>query len=172
MFPYLWNVPVKEIQDQVVVSAVNENVVTNGIGLEISSLMQCIIEEADQKVFVHVEHALIEYARVMIKTVDSDIVVLAIASSHQLAPLNTLWIEFGARKSLRFIPIHQIAGNLGPDKYFEFVFFQVFSGCDTTSSLSGKGKISMDEITPLFTKTSSIATPDEIRGGDYLSSSW
>ena len=55
MFPYLWNVPVKEIQDQVVVSAVNENVVTNGIGLEISSLMQCIIEEADQKVFVHVE---------------------------------------------------------------------------------------------------------------------
>ena len=38
-----------------VVSAVNENVVTNGIGLEISSLMQCIIEEADQKVFVHVE---------------------------------------------------------------------------------------------------------------------
>ena len=55
MFLYLWNVPVKEIQDQVVVSAVNENVVTNGIGLEISSLMQCIIEEADQKVFVHVE---------------------------------------------------------------------------------------------------------------------
>ena len=108
----------------------------------------------------------------MIKTVDSDIVVLAIASSHQLAPLNTLWIEFGARKSLRFIPIHQIAGNLGPDKYLEFVFFQVFSGCDTTSSLSGKGNISMDEITPLFTKTSSIATPDAIRGGDYLSSSW
>ena len=171
MFPYLWNVAVKEIQDQVVVSAVNENVVTNGIGLEISSLMQCIIEEADQTVFVHVEHALIEYARVMIKTVDSDIVVLAIASSNQLAPLNTLWIEFGARKSLRFIPIHQIAGNLGPDKYFEFVFFQAFSGCDTTSSLSGKGKISMDEITPLFRK-SSIATPDEILGADYLSSSW
>ena len=27
-------------------------------------------------------------------------------------------------KSLRFIPIHQIAGNLGPDKSFEFLFFK------------------------------------------------
>ena len=140
MFPDLWNVPVKEIQEKVVVSTVNENVVTNGIGLEISSLMQCIIEEADQKVFVHVEHALIEYARVMIKTVDSDIVVLAIASSHQLAPLNTRWIEFDARKSLRFIPIHQIAGNLGPDKYFEFLFFKRLVAATRPHPCQGKAR--------------------------------
>ena len=37
LFYYLSNVVVKEIQDKVVVSAVNENVVTKGAGLEILS---------------------------------------------------------------------------------------------------------------------------------------
>ena len=52
LFPYLSNVVGKEIQDKVVVSTVNENVVTNGAVLEISSLMQCNIEEADERIFV------------------------------------------------------------------------------------------------------------------------
>ena len=51
------------------------------------------IEEADEKILFHVEHAARDYTRVMIKTVDNDIVILAIASSHQLEPLNILWIE-------------------------------------------------------------------------------
>ena len=51
------------------------------------------IEEVDEKILFHVEHASRDYTRVMIKTVDNDIVILAIASSHQLKPLNILWIE-------------------------------------------------------------------------------
>ena len=49
-------------------------------------------------------------------------------------------MEFGVAKSLRFIPFHQIARSLGPDQSLEFKFFHAFSGCATTSSLSGKAR--------------------------------
>ena len=140
LFPYLSNVVVEEIQDKVVVSAVNENVVTNEAGLEILPLTPCNMEEANERIFVHVKHASRAYVRIMIKTVGSNIVVIAVANFHQLVPLNELWIEFGAGKLWRFIPIHQVARSLGPDKSLAFLFFHAFSGCYTTSSLSGKGK--------------------------------
>ena len=40
-----------------VVSTVNENVVINGAGLEISSLMTCNMDDADEMIFVLVRHA-------------------------------------------------------------------------------------------------------------------
>ena len=51
------------MQEKLVVSTVNENVVTNGAGLEISSLMACNMEEADETIFVHVKHASREHTR-------------------------------------------------------------------------------------------------------------
>ena len=179
LFPYWSNAVLKEIQDEVVVSTVNENVVTNGAGLEISSLMQCNMEEPDERIFVHAKHASREYTCIMIKTFDSDIVIRAIANFHQLVPWNELQIEFVAGTSLRFIPIHQIARSLGLDKSRAFLFFHAFSGCDMMPSLSGKDKksffdtwASMDEITPLFKKLSSIETTEEISDDEYLSSLW
>ena len=92
-----------------VVSIVNENVVINGDGLEISFLMPSNMKETDERISVHVKHASREHTRIMIKTVSSNVVVIAIASCRQLVPLNELSIEFGVRKLLRFIPIYQIA---------------------------------------------------------------
>ena len=143
MFPYLSKIVVKEIQDKVLVSTVNENVVTNGAGSEISSLMPSNMEETDETILVHVKHASREHARILIKAVDSDAVIIAIANFNQLVSLNELWIEFGTAKLLRFIPIHQIARRLGPDKSLAFLFFHVFSGCDTPSSRSREGKKSL-----------------------------
>ena len=122
------------------VSTVNENVVTNGAGSEISSLMPSNMKETDETILVHVKHASREHARMLIKAVDCDAVIIAIANFNQLVSLNELWIEFGTAKLLRFIPIHQIARRLGPDKSLAFLFFHVFSGCDTPSSRSRKGK--------------------------------
>ena len=53
------------------VSAVNENEVTNGAGLKISSLMPYNTEEANEWIFVHVKHASSERVHIMIKAVDS-----------------------------------------------------------------------------------------------------
>ena len=90
LFPYLSNAVVKETQGKVAVSTVNRNVVTNGAGLKISSLMSCNMVEADERIFVHVKHAAREHTCIMIKTVDSDVVVIAITNFHQLVPLNKL----------------------------------------------------------------------------------
>ena len=91
------------MQEKLVVSTVNENVVTNGAGLEISSLMACNMEEADETIFVHVKHASREHTRILIKTVGKDVVVKAIANFRQLVSLNEPCIGFGAIKLLRFI---------------------------------------------------------------------
>ena len=88
LLPYLLNVIVKKIQDKVVVSTVNENRITSGACLEISSMMTYNMEEPDERIFVHVEQALGKHAQIMIKTVDGNVVVIAIANFHQLLPLN------------------------------------------------------------------------------------
>ena len=90
-------------------SIVNENVVINRDGLEISFLMPSNMKETDERISVRVKHTSREHTRIMIKTVSSNVVVIAIANCHQLVLLNELSIEFGARKLLRFIPIYQIA---------------------------------------------------------------
>ena len=94
-----------KIQDKVIVSTVNENVVINGAGLETSPLMPWNMEEADERIFVYVNHASKELTA-MNKRVDSNAVVIGITNFHQLVPLNELWIKFGAGKLLRFIPIY------------------------------------------------------------------
>ena len=79
-------------------STENENVVTSRAVLEISSMTPCSMDEADERIFVHVKHYSREHAQIMIKTADSDVAVIAIANFHQLVPLNELWIEFGSGK--------------------------------------------------------------------------
>ena len=56
--------------------------------------------------FFHVVHTPGEHAQKMIMKVENDVFIIEFANFHQLVSLNELWIEFGDRKSLRFIPIH------------------------------------------------------------------
>ena len=131
-----------------------------------TSYNSSVIINDDERIFVHVKHASRKHAHIMIKTVDSDVVVTAIADFHQKVSLNEIWVEFGVAKLLRCIRIHQIAKTLGPDQSLVvFLFFHAFSGCNIMWSISGKDKksffdtwTSMDEITPLFKILSSIAT--------------
>lgn len=153
-----------------VVATVGESVVSNRV-IDASTLMPCNFEEADERIFVHLKRALSsgEYNRFIIKTVDSDVVIIGIAVFFKLQ-VEELWIEFGAGKSLKFIPIHEVARSLGPDKAYALPFFHAFSGCDTTSSMSGKGKKAFfdtwnvldKEVTPVFTRLSLIDFPHDI----------
>ena len=52
----------------------------------------------------------------MLRTVDTDIVVVAIAFFHEL-PLSELWVAFGVGKHLRYVPVHVIASSMGQQKY-------------------------------------------------------
>jgi len=52
--------------------------------------------------------------RILITTVDADVVVLAVAATQRLSV--KIWLAFGTGKSLRFISAHDIATALSPEK--------------------------------------------------------
>ncbi len=74
-----------------------------------------------------------------IRTVDTDVVVLAVASAQRLN-IPELWIAFGAGKHFRFLACHEIARTLGPDRCIALPMFHALTGCDTVSCFSGRGK--------------------------------
>ena len=140
----------------------NDGVLCNH-DVDVSELIPCSHEEADLRLFLHARHASEYCNTLLIKTVDSDVIVIAVYAFQQLHNLNQLWIEFGKGKALQFIGIHEMCKTLGPSICDGYLFFHSFSGCDTTSSFSGKGKKSFydtwknfPEITPELAQLSLI----------------
>ena len=85
---------------------------------------------------VHVAHAANTQNNIMISTVDSDVVVLAVYAFAQLtSSLNKL-----ASITYRLIPAHKICAAIGLDKCLALPMFHAFNGCDTVSCFSGRGK--------------------------------
>ncbi|KAK4301549.1 hypothetical protein Pmani_026327 [Petrolisthes manimaculis] len=94
----------------------------------------------------------------MLRTVDTDVVVLAV-STVVLLENTQLWIVFGTGKHLRYIPAHQIATSLSAEKAHVLPMFHAFTGCDTASSFAGNGKKnnfdswkSFDAVTEAFAR--------------------
>ena len=66
---------------------------------------------------LHVADAAKEYTSVTIRTVDSDVVVLAVYVFGQLSTsLTELWVAFGTGKNYRMISAHGIYAGIGVDK--------------------------------------------------------
>ena len=76
--------------------------------------MPCNIEEADECMFVHARNAAEDCSRILVKTVDSDVVVIALSTFHRIPSVQEVWNQFGVGKHLKFLPIHEIANSLGP----------------------------------------------------------
>ena len=74
---------------------------------------------------------------------------------------------------MKFIPVRQIALSLGSDRSRAPPFFHAFSGCDTTSFLSGKSKKSffetwevLKEMTPIFCRLPTLNSPEDVTEAD------
>ena len=65
---------------------------------------------------MHLEDAATEgFNKISIRTVDTDVVVLAVAAAQRHG--NTeIWIAFGTGKSFRFLAAHEMARVPGPDR--------------------------------------------------------
>lgn len=132
-----------------------------------SGLAPCTHEEADSRMFVHVLDATNHGCRrVMIRTVDTDVLVLAISALQQLS-IDELWVAFASGKTFRYLPAHEMAVALGPEKSVALPFLHAFSGCDTVSSFAGRGKRTVwdiwktyQEVTPAFVTLGS--TPSSV----------
>ena len=124
---------------------------------DVSGLAPCTHEEADTRILLHLEDALKHgYNKVSIRTVDTDVIVLAVTSAQRLN-ITELWVAFGAGKNFRYLPAHEMANALGPDRCVALPMFHAFTGCDTVSCFGGRGKRTAwdiwnayDEVTPAF----------------------
>ena len=76
----------------------------------------------------------------IIRTVDTDVVVLAVFAINHLPAGCELWLAFGTGKSFRYLTANQIAASLTPDMSCALPMFHALTGCDTLSSFAGHGK--------------------------------
>ena len=114
LFSYLATMAVGIDTSKQVISTHHVNVIFKN-RQDTSSLAPCMHEEADTRIFLHLEDAVCSMdTTVSIRTVDTDVVVLAVASAQRL-DLAELWIAFGVGKNFQFFAAHEIAKVLGPD---------------------------------------------------------
>ena len=90
------------------------------------SLSACNHEEADSRMtteccivcmqqLLHANHAaLCGHLNILIRTVETDVVVLAVSVSETLGPEYDLWLAFGTGKHFRYLAAHKISIGLGP----------------------------------------------------------
>ena len=111
-----------------------EVITTSGVDVlspspvEREGLTACNHEEADTRIFIHVKHASARgLKKVLISTVDTDVVVLAIAYAKQLE-LQELWIAFGVGNHFRYLPIHKITTSLTQQQCEALPFFMLSQG--------------------------------------------
>ncbi len=97
---------------------------------------------------------------------------IAISSAQRLG-ISELWIAFGTGKHFRFLPIHEIADTLGPQKCMALPFFHSLTGCDTVSFFGKSKKTacntwkSYDSVTPAFCALANTPSVQCIENG-YL----
>ena len=132
---------------------------------EHQDIAPCSQEEADTRVFLHIKDIATQGAeKVKLKTVDTDVIVIAMAMFPRLN-LEELWIEFGSGKNKSYYPIHQLYHHYGRDKCQALLFFHSFTGCDQVSYFNSAKKKSawktwnsFPEITTDFLKLSKAPT--------------
>lgn len=140
LFALLANVMTKDVITGKVLIATCSEYTLASEPVAISELSPCNHEEADSRIFVHLrDMKIVGHRKVLIRTVDTDIVVIALSMFQQL-DLEELWIEFGFGKTKRWIPVHLLSISLGKEKCEALPLWFALTGCDTVSSFCGRGK--------------------------------
>lgn len=82
-------------------------------------------------------------ANISIRTVDTDVLIIALGCMHLFDNGVNLWMETGiySKNSLRYINVNQLYQTLGVKVCKALPALHAFTGCDYTASFSRKGKI-------------------------------
>ena len=136
-----------------------QRILTNIPTLEMSS---CDHEEADTRLVVHIVDALNKgQSTCMVRTVDTDVVVILIGKFFHFTTLNPtadIWVAFGTGKHFDYWHINTICHNLGKERSLALPFFHSFTGCDTTSAFFRRGKKMASEAWKCFPDVSTAFT--------------
>ncbi len=123
------------------VYATNEkDVLSTMADADLSNLSPCSQEEADTLLLLHAFNAVQKGSRkLLVRTVDTDVVVLAISKFHEINP-DELWMAFGTKANFCYLPIHEVISGMDPKICKTLPVFHAFTGCDTVSAFGGRGK--------------------------------
>ena len=121
----------QKLDGRLILSTSNECVLSNS-QYDVSGLQPCNHTEADTRIMLHIAHAAKQGHQVALRTVDSDVVVIAIRFFTSLG-MSQLWVCLGSGKKIRDIPIHILSAQLGPEKCLALPLFHAVTGCDTAS---------------------------------------
>ena len=112
-------------------------------------LQPCNHEEADTRMFVHVNDAITQdnFRSVLIHLVDIDVVVVVNAAYGFNVEI---FVAFRTGNSFRGIEAHQLAQKLGLEKCVAILLFHSFTGYDSTSFFSCRSKMSAWTVWDLF----------------------
>ena len=106
LFPFLSKQLVKQNLGGRLLISTNLQGVLSNIRADVSGLQPCNHTEADTKIILHLAHAASQgHQMALVRTVDSDVVILAIHWFASLG-LSELWVRLGSGKKMRDIPIH------------------------------------------------------------------
>ena len=90
---------------------------------------------------MHVTHDVQHgHHQILVCSVDTDVVVLAVIVSATLPGNNEVWVVFGTGKIFLYLAAYQIAASLGTEKSIDLHMFHALTGCDTMSRFVGHGK--------------------------------
>ena len=165
LFPYCSEklIPLFKDNNCDFVSNTGEETKSSNENMNLTELNPYGHEEADTGMFLRAKHAAsMGHLKLLMRTVDSDIVIIAIFLFRQLE-LEELWIGYGKGKHYRDIPIHIICRNLGETKSLALPFFHALTGCDLTSAFKTIGKKTawnIWEVNPDFSETFAQLTCD------------
>ena len=129
------------IDERNVIYATDErNVLTTMANAVLTKLSSCLHEEEDTRLLLHAADAVKKgYRKLCVCTVDTDVVVIAIAILNQINP-DKLWLAFGMGSNFRYIPVHEVVSGMDPRNCAVLPVFHAFTGCDTVSSFGGRRK--------------------------------
>jgi len=113
---------------------------TEVIKAEVAGL-RCTQEEADTRMLLNAAHTADHGAPgVVIKSPDSDVAVIALSVSHQIK--TQLIFRTGTQHRTRYLDLTAIGQRLGQEVCSALPGYHAFSGCDSTSAFTGRGKVS------------------------------
>ena len=103
---------------------------------------RCSHEEADSRMLFHLSKCSTS-SNIVTRTVDTDVLIIALGSLHLLTEGKQIWMESGlvTRNTLRYINIKQTHNHFGVGFHPALPAFHASSGCDYTASFNLKGKI-------------------------------
>ena len=116
------------------------NVLTTMANAVLTNLSTCLHKEADTRLLLHAADAVKKgHRKLCVSTVDTDVVVIAIAMFNQINP-DELCLVFGTGSNFCYIPVHEVESRMNPRNCTVLPVFHASTDCETVSSFGGRGK--------------------------------